>query len=173
MKLSKINEAVRGPGETVYHGGTYKGGKYNIMSKGEPGDLRPLGYGIYAGHSYDHAARYLKYVEGSTVQIFKVPEDATIIPWGGWAWKHLTAEERNWWNEKYDEIQKAFEENGLTKESFGKMLPWEHTVSDRTFDRDAARKLLVSLGIDGAAQDLGEGYIEYVFYNPEILELVS
>ena len=160
----------------VYHGGTFSGGKYDPAKVGEPGKLRPLGKGIYAGESPAHAQRYLKYAgPNGTVKKFRVSPSAKLYPWGHYSWKELSTADQEWWSNKSDEVQSAFEKAGKVRfrQHDKTYAPWQDVVSGMSgFWTDDVRKLLISVGIDGAKQVLQGGMIEYVFYNTSVLTLV-
>lgn len=156
----------------VYHAGTYTGGEYDPSMVGEPGDIRPLGKGIYAAKTKNHAERYLKYVSGSTIKKFKIADDAQIYPWGGAAWNSLSTAEQEKWRVKSNEVQEAFEEAGFVKKWLdGTYKPWTESVGNRPTEE--MRKLLVSLGVDGAFSILPSDMTEFVFYNTAALELIT
>jgi hypothetical protein len=156
----------------AYHGGSYAGGEYDPNKKGEPGNLRPLGGGLYAAETPEHAQIYVKY-GGSNGKVtkFKVNDNARLYPWGGGAWSETSPEEQEFWKEKSKEIQAAFD-----KENLGyKGKSWQNLVSDisTSGQRDRIRKLLASLGVDGSRQRIGSNMVELVFYNTNVLSPVS
>lgn len=171
--IRKLINIVEQSDLTVYHGGTYSGGPYNADMRGEPGNLRPLGKGLYAAETPEHAARYLKYATDSSIKTFKVSPEAKLYPWGGAAWNSVSSVDQEWWRAKSAEVQRAFEKNGLVRKSsfrdeYGR---WNDAISTRP--TDSMRQLLVSLGVDGSVQHIGDGMIEYVFYNTDVLKLVK
>lgn len=168
-----INLVESAEDKIVYHAGTFSGGEYDPSKVGEPGDIRPLGKGIYAAKTKEHASRYLKYVTDSTVKIFKVSENARLYPWGNEAWQSVSSQEQQDWREKSAEVQKAFEKQGLVKKSrfndtYGR---WIDAVLFSPTEN--MRKFLVSLGVDGAFTHLPNDQVEYVFYNTNVLELID
>ena len=167
------NEEV--PDQYVYHGGTYKGGEYNPHARGEPGDLRPMGRGIYTGATEGHAGLYTKYATNGTVQKFRIKKGAKIYPFNGAAWRASSPSEQTFWKEKSKEIQVAFEQAGLVRKNTfsGEYYAWSLAVST-THDnktRELIRQKLVELGIDGAKEILHPeiGMIEFCFYNTNVL----
>lgn len=158
----------------VYHGGSYAGGDYNPHMHGEPGSLRPLGKGLYAAATSGHAQLYVKYAgDSGKVTKFKVDPNAVIYPWGALSWRALSPDDQTEWRAKSAEIQKAFEQAGLVKlDRFrNKYHHWQDAVLNNSTDQ--MRQILVSAGVDGARQDLGDGMVEYVFYNTKVLTPAS
>lgn len=159
----------------VYHGGTYSGDTdYDPDIIGEPGDLRPMGIGLYAAATPGHAERYVKYSENSKVHKFKVSPNAKLYPWGGAAWRELSTDQQDYWRELSDNIQQEFIKHNLVKKEFGKndkYYHWTTTIGmgGHQHNGEKIRQLLVSLGIDGARSILPSELIEYVFYNPKVL----
>ena len=178
MKIRDIIEEVEEPMH-VYHGGSYSGGDYNPHSVGEPGNLRPLGKGLYTAITPEHAGIYVKYAgEGGKVTKFQVSSTAKIYPWGRAAWEELSEAEAAWWRAKSKEIQKAFEEAGLVRyDDLNKEYrSWSLVVSGSSMHnggRDSVRQLLVKCGIDGSKEVLGNGMVEIVFYNVGVLTPVN
>ena len=158
----------------VYHGGSYTGGDYNPDIIGEPRNHRPFGKGLYTAATVALAQRYVKYAgEAGKVTKFEVSPNAVIYPWGALSWRALSPAEQEKWRKKSNEIQQAFEQAGLVRyDTFEKKYqPWNYAVSNNPSDK--IRTFLVSLGIDGARADLGEGMVEIVFYNTDVLKPVN
>jgi len=153
----------------AYHGGSYAGGEYDFKQRGEPGDLRPLGGGLYAAETPEHAEMYVKYAGPSgKVTKFRIDDNAKLYPWGGGAWNEASPQEQEFWKAKGPEIQEAFDKARLGY----KGKAWYNIVSDfsnRRDTREVIRKLLVSLGIDGSRQRIGDNMVELVFYNTNVL----
>ena len=177
--INIIESANTDDEEFVYHGGTYTGGEYNPNRVGEPGNIRPLGKGIYAATTPEHAQRYVKYAGPSgKVQKFRVSKNAKLYPWGGAAWQQLSPEQAEWWRAKAKEVQDACEEAGLVKyNTFRKeYYSWIHALSGMnefpSSHLEQLRKLLVSHGIDGSRQVIGD-LVELVFYNTSVLQPVN
>lgn len=163
----------------VYHGGTFTGGDYNPYAVGEPGNLRPMGGGIYAGDTEYHASRYLQYgSESAKVHKFEVHPDASIFPMNGKAWHMESPEMQAHWRDKSLAIQKDFQDQGLVKQSpFGH---WGHWASQMSYtksvpEREQMRSILLKHGIDGAKQVFSDepGGTEYAFYNTKVLRHVE
>lgn len=155
----------------VYHGGSYRGGDYNPKMVGEPGNIRPLGQGIYAANTPNLAQLYVKYAgENGKVTKFKVDKSAKIYPYGGRAWRETSPEQQEWWKNKSTEIQQAFEKKNLvTYSSFRKEYnSWVDALSSRT-NPELVRQTLVQLGVDGTKQVIDDGVAELVFYNTKVL----
>ena len=156
----------------VYHGGSYRGGDYNPNMKGEPGNIRPLGKGIYTAITPNHAQMYVKYAPGNgQVTKFKVDKSANIYPYGGAAWREESAEKQDWWRNKSKEIQQEFEKKNLvTFNTFRKAYnDWEDTLSNSRVNPELVRQTLVQLGIDGTKQVIDTDVVEIVFYNTRVL----
>jgi len=168
-----INLVEQSEDDYVYHGGSYAGGEYNPSKVGEPGNIRPLGVGIYAAKTPEHAQLYVKYAgSNGAVKKFKVSKTAKLYPWGADAWSKLTPAEAAQWRAKSAEIQTAFEKANLVKfNTFRKQYNhWQDAVSGfGAFDKEQMRKILVSVGVDGAKQILSDDMTELVFYNTSVL----
>ena len=163
----------------VYHGGTYSGGNYDPYAVGEPGNLRPMGSGIYAGDTEHHASRYLKYSgESAKVHKFEVHPSAKIFPMNGKAWHMETPEMQSIWREKSLAIQKDFQDQGLVRKSpFGRWGHWAEQMSYTKSipEREQMRSILLKHDIDGAKQVFSDepGGTEYAFYNTNVLKHID
>lgn len=159
----------------VYHGGSYKGGDYNPSRVGEPGNIRPLGKGLYAAATPEHAQLYVRYGgDNGAIQKFVVDPKARLYPWGGAAWRELSPDQADWWRAKAAEIQQAFEQAGLVRKNYrNEFKSWPDALSQGDGDTERMRQVLASLGVDGSRQVLGDGMVEYVFYNTSVLKPVN
>lgn len=172
--LLQETESEDSPDEFVYHGGSYKGGPYQAHRVGEPGDLRPMGRGLYTAATEHHAGRYTKYAQDGTVTKFRIAKGAKIYPFNGAAWRASSPTEQQYWRSKSAQIQKAFEEAGLVRwDRFrNEYYAWSLAVSQSTGpQREQIRQLLVKLGVDGGKEiiDPEHNVVEIVFYNTDVL----
>lgn len=163
----------------VYHAGTFTGGEYKPYAVGEPGNLRPMGSGIYAGDTEYHASRYLKFGgENAKIHKFEVHPDANIFPLNSMAWHKESPEKQIHWREKSLAIQKDFQDQGLVKRSpFGN---WGHWASQLSYtksvpERERMRSVLLKHNVDGAKQVFSDepGGTEYAFYNMSVLKHIE
>jgi hypothetical protein len=84
----------------------------------------------------------------------------------------VSSQEAEYWRDKSAEIQTAAEKAKLVRyNTFNKEFnSWQFTMSSGdSYTKEQLRKLLVSLGIDGAREDLGDDMVEIVFYNTSVL----
>lgn len=166
----KIRELFENKERYAYHGGTYAGGEYEPWRRGEPGNIRPLGSGLYAAETPDHAHMYVKYAgDNGKVRKFRIADDAKLYPVGRTAWNACSAEEQEFWKSKSNEVQEAYKNSGVPG---SERRYWQDELAMNS-NRDFIRKLLVSMGVDGARQDLNNGMVELVFYHTGVLEPVS